>query len=234
MTLNEVGNSLPRQVAAAARYALFRSGPLTTTGIHVGAFVRSDQRLEHPDLQINMSAWSTASRTRGGIRPHPFAGFTLSPVHLHPEGRGHVWLKSPDPLARPAIQFRFLVSDYDVRTILHGIRLCRTIAAQPALAAYAGEEVLPGAQVASDEALLDDVRGRAVANYHPVGTCRMGQGMDCVVDPRLRVHGVGGLRVADASIMPTIVGGNTNAPSIMMGEKAAAMILEDARGRTVG
>ncbi len=228
VTLNELANSLPRRVVAAAEYALFRSGPLATTGIHVGAFVRSDRRLERPDLQINMSAWSTAERVRSGLRPHPFAGFTLSPVHLHPEGRGHVRLKSPDPLAPPAIQFRFLVSDYDRRAILHGMRLCRAIAGQPALAPYTAGEILPGEAVASDEDLLADIRARAVANYHPVGTCRMGHGTDCVVDPRLRVHGVGHLRVADASIMPSIVGGNTNAPSIMIGEKAAAMLLEDA------
>ena len=229
VTLNDLANSLPRRVLAAGQYALFRSGPLTTTGIHVGAFIRSDQRLERPDLQINMSAWSTAERVRSGIRPHPFSGFTLSPVHLHPEGRGHVRLKSPDPFAPPAIQFRFLVSEYDVRAILHGMRVCRTIAEQRSLAPYAAGEIMPGETVTSDEALLADVRTRAVANYHPVGTCRMGHGTDCVVDPRLRVHGVERLRVADASIMPSIPGGNTNAPSIMIGEKAADMILRDAR-----
>ncbi len=229
VSLNDLANSLPRRAAAAAQYAMFRSGPLTTTGIHVGAFIRSDARLERPDLQINMSAWSTAERIRTGIKPHAFSGFTLSPVHLHPEGRGSVRLKVPDPLAPPAIHFSFLRSEYDIQAVLHGVRVCRQIAAQPALAPYVTAEIMPGTQVESDEALLADTRERAVANYHPVGTCRMGHDVTCVVDPRLRVHGIERLRVADASIMPSIVGGNTNAPSIMIGEKASDMILQDAR-----
>jgi choline dehydrogenase len=173
-----------------------------------------------------MLLWS-ADRTVDGVTPHSFSGFMLSPVHLSPEGRGTVRLKSADPFAPPAIQFQFLVSEYDRQAIIHGIRRCREIAAQPALRPYVAEEVYPGPAVDSDDALLADVRERAIANYHPVGTCRMGTGADAVVDPRLRVHGVQGLRVADASIMPQIIGGNTNAPSIMIGEKAAAMILED-------
>jgi choline dehydrogenase len=229
VTLNELAGSAVRRVLAGAQYALTRSGPLTGTGIYAGAFVRSDRRLERPDLQINMSAWSTAERTRNGIVAHPFPAFTLSPVHLRPEGRGFVRLKAPDPQAPPAIRFNQLRTDYDKSAILYGIRLCRQIAVQPALARYFVAEVMPGPAVADDdEALLADVRARGVANYHPVGTCRMGHGPDAVVDPRLRVHGIQGLRVADASIMPTIVAGNTNAPSIMIGEKCAAMMLEDA------
>ena len=112
--------------------------------------------------------------------------------------------------------------------MLNGLRLARRIAEQPALRPFIAEEVVPGPAVESDDALLDDLRGRGVSNLHPVGTCRMGVGDDAVVDPRLRVHGLRGCRVADASIMPKIVGGNTNAPSIMIGEKAAAMVLEDA------
>ncbi len=229
VSLNDLANSLPRRAVAAARYAAFRSGPLTTTGIHVGAFIRSDPRLERPDLQINMSAWSTAERTRAGIRPHAFSGFTLSPVHLHPDGRGSVRLKSPDPLAAPAIHFSFLRTDYDAQAVLYGMRICRRIAGQPALAPFITQEIMPGPEVASDEALLADTRARGVANFHPVGTCRMGREINAVVDPRLRVHGIERLRVADASIMPSIVGGNTNAPSIMIGEKASDMILQDAR-----
>jgi choline dehydrogenase len=113
--------------------------------------------------------------------------------------------------------------------MLYGLRFARKVAQQPALAPYVGEEVQPGPAVTSDEALLADLRNRGVSNLHPVGTCRMGTGPDAVVDPRLRVHGIRGLRVADASIMPQVVGGNTNAPSIMIGEKCAAMILADAK-----
>ncbi|MBN9559320.1 MAG: GMC family oxidoreductase N-terminal domain-containing protein [Alphaproteobacteria bacterium] len=228
-TLNDLAGSLPRRVAAAAQYALSRSGPLTTTGVHVGAFIRSDQRFERPDLQINMSAWSTEARVRTGIKPHPFSAFTISPVHLRPEGRGTVRLKSPDPLAPPAIRFNFLRSEYDIQAVLHGMRVSRQIAAQPALSRFVTGEVMPGTQVTSDADLLADIRARAVANFHPVGTCRMGHEVDAVVDPRLRVHGIERLRVADASIMPSIVAGNTNAPSIMIGEKLSDMILRDAR-----
>ena len=159
--------------------------------------------------------------------PHPFSAFTFSPVHLRPDCDGSVRIKSPDPLAAPAIRYEFLRSEYDKQAILFGMRKSREIAKQPALKDFMVEEVLPGPAVASDEELLADVRARAVANYHPVGTCRMGSELDSATDARLRVHGIASLRVADASIMPSIVAGNTNAPSIMIGEKAAAMVLED-------
>jgi choline dehydrogenase len=176
-----------------------------------------------------MSAWSTAERTRNGINPHKFPGMTLSPVHLRPEGRGTVRARSPDPLVPPEIHFNFLRSDYDMRALRFGIRLCRKIAAQPALAPFVAQEVAPGAAFESDDELTAFVRQSGVSNHHPVGTCRMGREPDAVVDPRLRVYGIDRLRVADASIMPAIIAGNTNAPAIMIGEKAAAMILEDAR-----
>ena len=227
-TLNQLAHSWPKKIAAFLEYQMFKTGPLTNTGIVAGALVRTDPRFERPDMQINMSYWSTAERTRTGLVPHDFPGFTLSPVHLRPEGRGKVLLKSPDPLAAPAIHFEFLRTDYDVQAILEGIRICRRIAAQPALASYIVREEMPGAGTQSDAELLADTRARAVANFHPVGTCRMGHGADAVVDPRLRVHGIKNLRVADASIMPSIPAGNTNAPSIMIGEKCAAMVLEDA------
>ena len=160
--------------------------------------------------------------------PHPFPAFTLSPVHLRPEGRGFVRIKTSSAGDQPAIRFDQLRTDYDKSAILYGLHLCRQIAAQPALKPYVVEEVLPGLKVQSDEDWIEDTRQRGVANFHPVGTCRMGHGPDSVVDPRLRVHGISGLRVADASIMPSIIAGNTNAPSIMIGEKCAAMVLEDA------
>ena len=161
--------------------------------------------------------------------PTRWPGFMITPVHLQPEGRGRVSLKSPDPLAPPKIEFKFLETAYDVEAMLFGARLCRKIAEQPALRPYVGEEIVPGPSVTSEKDLIDDLRNRGVSNLHPVGTCRMGTGSDAVVDPRLKVHGIAGLRVADASIMPQVVGGNTNAPSIMIGEKCAAMMLEDAR-----
>jgi choline dehydrogenase len=228
VTMNLLTMSLARRLFAALEYALARSGPMATNGICAGAFIRSDPRFERPDLQINMFAWSAIERTKSGIRPHPFSAFTLSPVHLRPEGRGSVRIKSPDPLAPPEIRFNFLRSESDFRALVAGMRLCRKIAAQPALAPFVAEEVLPGPALQSEAELEADIRARGVSNFHPVGTRRMGGDADAVVDPRLRVYGVKGLRVADASIMPQIVAGNTNAPAIMIGEKAADMILEDA------
>jgi choline dehydrogenase len=226
--LNELQHSLPRRVAAAAQYALFRKGPMSNNGLYVGAFFCSDKRFERPDLQMNMTGWSTTERTRAGIVSHPFPGFTVSPVHLRPEGRGTLRLKSPDPLAPPEIRFNFLKSDYDYQALIAGMRMARRIAAQPALAPYVAEEVMPGPACQTDAEMIADIRAHGVSNLHPVGTCRMGTGSDAVVDPRLRVYGVQGLRVADASIMPQVIAGNTNAPSIMIGEKCAAMVLEDA------
>ncbi len=229
VTINDLAMSAVEKLKAGVQYALTRSGHLSNAGIYAGAFVKSDPRLDQPDLQINMFGWSAYERQRTGIKPHPFSAFTLSPVHLRPEGRGTVRIKSPDPLAPPAIQFNFLASEYDFQALIYGTRLSRKIAAQPALKPFVMEEVIPGAECESDDQLIEEIRVRGVTNQHPVGTCRMGREVDAVVDPRLRVHGVERLRVADASIMPQVPGGNTNAPSIMIGEKCAAMILEDAK-----
>jgi len=229
VTINDLAMSGMRKLTAGVQYALTRSGHLSNAGIYAGAFVRSDPRLEQPDLQINMFGWSALERLRTGIKPHPFSAFTLSPVHLRPEGRGTVRIKSPDPLAPPAIQFNFLATDYDFQALIYGTRLSRKIAAQPALKPFVVEEVLPGPAVQTDDDIIEEIRVRGVSNLHPVGTCRMGHEADAVVDPRLKVHGIEGLRVADASIMPQVPGGNTNAPSIMIGEKCAAMVLEDSR-----
>jgi choline dehydrogenase len=222
--MNDLANSLPRRAMAAVQYAFGRTGPLASMGLFVGAFVRSDKRLERPDLQINMFAWAIKDRNRHGVIPQPFSAFGLSPVHLRPDGRGTVRLKSPDPMAAPEIRFNFLKSSYDFQALLEGMRLCREIASQPALKPLIVEEILPGPHVSSEADLRQDIRARGVSNLHPVGTCRMGHEMDAVVDPQLKVHGIDALRVADASIMPSIGAGNTNAPSIMIGEKCAEMV----------
>jgi len=229
VTLNDLAASPLMKLTSGIQYVFTRSGHLSNAGIYAGAFVRSDPRLEQPDLQINMFGWSAYERLRSGIKPHPFSAFTLSPVHLRPEGRGTVTIKSADPLAAPAIRFNFLASDYDFQALIYGTRFSRKIAEQPALKPFIVEEVIPGEACQSDEQMKEEIRLRGVSNLHPVGTCRMGKEIDAVVDPRLRVHGIEHLRVADASIMPQVPGGNTNAPSIMIGEKCAAMILEDAR-----
>jgi choline dehydrogenase len=229
ITLNDLQNSAMRKVIAGVRYGLFRSGPMASNGITAGVFTRSDPRLERPDIQVNLFEWSTKERSRDAVTPHPFPGFSMSPVHLRPDGRGTVRLGSPDPFAWPAVLFDYLRTDYDIQAALFGLRLVRKIAAQPALKPYVVDEIFPGVDIDGDAALLDYVRRTGVSNQHPTSSCAMGIGPNSVVDPRLRVHGIAGLRVADASIMPVVVGGNTNAPTIMIGEKAAAMILEDAR-----
>jgi choline dehydrogenase len=230
VTMNELANSLPRQILATARYMLFKSGPLAANGVTAGAFGRSDPRLERPDLQFNFSPFSYASRGPSGAVAHDFPGFSLSAVHLRPDARGTVLLKSPDPLVPPAIRFNFLQTQYDIQALTTGMRMVRGFTKQPSLVPYVAEEIVPGPGVNTDAEFEASIRRNALSNLHPVGTCRMGlEGSDSVVDPRLRVHGVGRLRVVDAAIMPTVPAGNTNAPTIMIAEKAAAMILEDAR-----
>jgi choline dehydrogenase len=229
LSLNALQYSLTHRLVAGAKYVFLRSGPMSGNGLYVGALVRSDKRLERPDLQFNISAWSTIDRTADGIISHPFPGISISPVHLAPEGRGSVRLKSSDPLAAPEIKFNFLRSENDMRVMIAGVRIARSIARQHALQRLMMAETAPGVATHTDAEIAEDVRQRGVSNLHPVGTCGMGHGPMTVVDPRLRVHGIAGLRVVDASIMPMIVAGNTNAPTIMIAEKASDMIQEDAR-----
>jgi choline dehydrogenase len=229
LSLNALQYSLTHRLVAGAKYVFLRSGPMSGNGMYVGALVRSDKRLERPDLQFNISAWSTIDRTADGIISHPFPGISISPVHLAPEGRGTVRLRNSDPYAPPEIKFNFLRSENDMRVMIAGVRIARSIARQQALQKLMVGETAPGVATHTDEEIAADVRQRGVSNLHPVGTCGMGHGSMSVVDPRLRVHGMTGLRVVDASIMPMIVAGNTNAPTIMIAEKASDMIQEDAR-----
>ena len=229
ITLNDVANNPLRKAMAGVQYMLFRTGPLATNGICAGGFARSDQRLERPDIQLNFSLWSFAERTRNGVYPHPFPGFTVSAVHLRPDARGEVRLKSADPLSPPAIRFNFLKTQYDLQALTAGMRLARKIVNQPALSDYVAAELIPGKDVNTDAEFEAAIRRNGISNLHPVGTCRMGTDEAAVLDPRLRVRGIGHLRVVDASVMPSVPAGNTNAPSIMIGEKASDMILEDAR-----
>ncbi len=229
LSLNSLHYSLPRRLVAGAQYVFLRAGPMSGNGMYVGALVRSDKRLERPDLQMNISAWSTIERTRSGIVSYPHPGISISPVHLSPDGRGTVRLKSPDPLAPPEIRFNFLRTENDMRAMIAGVRIARSIVRQQAMQKLMVEETSPGITVRTDEEIAADTRARGVSNLHPVGSCGMGSGPMAVVDTRLRVHGVPGLRVVDASIMPVIVAGNTNAPTIMIAEKASDMIQQDAR-----
>jgi choline dehydrogenase len=229
ITLNIFARSWPWKIRSAFQYAFFRSGVLSGHGLYCGMFARSDPRLDRPDVQVNLNAGSTLARTRSGLVTHPFSAFSLNAIHLHPDSRGWVRIKSPDPEVHPEIRFNFLKTERDIKATTFAVRLARKVAQQPALAPYVSEEFLPGPKVRTDEDFEADIRERGVSNLHPVGSCRMGIDESAVVDPRLRVRGVAGLRVVDASVMPTIVSGNTNAPVIMIAEKASAMILEDAR-----
>ena len=229
LSLNSLQHSFAKRMVAGAQYVFLRSGKMSGNGLYVGALVRSDKRLERPDLQFNISAWSTVERTRKGIISHPHPGISISPVHLSPDGRGTVRLKTPNPLEPPEIRFNFLRTENDMRVMIAGVRIARSIVRQHAMQQLLVEETSPGIHVSSDEEIAADTRARGVSNLHPVGSCGMGSGPGAVVDSRLRVHGIPGLRVVDASIMPVIVAGNTNAPTIMIAEKASDMIQEDAR-----
>lgn len=227
-SLNERANSLFGKIGMGLEYLLFRRGPLSMAPSQLGAFAKSDPALATPDLEYHVQPLTL---DKFGEPLHPFPAFTASVCHLRPSSRGEIRAKSADPLAPPAIRPNYLATEADRRTAAEAIRLTRRIVAQPALRKYRPEEFRPGAEIV-DTAALAEAAGRiGTTIFHPVGTCKMGPESDAgaVVDSRLRVHGVAGLRVADASVMPTITSGNTNAPTLMVAEKAAAMIREDAR-----
>lgn len=225
-SLNEVWNSLLARVQAGMRYAISRTGILTIGAGTVGAFAKSREGLDEPDIQFHFIPLS-ADRPGQGL--HPFKGVTVSVCQLRPESRGTIRIRSADPAAHPGIVSNYLEAEADRRVLLDGMRLTRRIVQQPAFAQFVEAEHLPGPEVEDDAALMVYARKFATTVFHPCGTCKMGSDPNAVVDARLRVHGLSGLRVADASIMPTMISGNTNAPSIMIGEKAADMIRADAR-----
>ncbi|NNG04742.1 MAG: choline dehydrogenase, partial [Inquilinus sp.] len=227
-TLNRRANSRIGRALMGAEYFLFRRGPLTMAPSQLGAFARSDPAVETPNLEYHVQPLST---DKLGDALHPFSAFTASVCNLRPESRGAVTIKGADPLAAPAIRPNYLSAAADRRVAGDAIRLTRRICAAPALARFNPEEFRPGPEIDGDEALARAAGDIGTTIFHPVGTCRMGQDDTAVVDARLRVHGVEGLRVVDASIMPTITSGNTNAPTIMIAEKAADMIREDRRTR---
>ncbi|MCL4109762.1 UNVERIFIED_CONTAM: hypothetical protein GTU68_018489 [Idotea baltica] len=229
-TLNDEVRSLYNQARIALKYAMFRSGPMTMAASLATGFMKTGDHVETPDIQFHVQPWSADSPGEG---VHPFSAFTMSVCQLRPESRGEIRLSSPDPAKYPTIHPNYLATETDRRTITEGVKIARDIAGRAPLNSKIASEHAPGDAVQGDEALLDWVKNYATTIYHPTGTCKMGQGDDAVVDARLRVHGVMGLRVADCSIMPEIVSGNTNAPAIMIGEKISDMILEDRRQAAV-
>ena len=198
-------------------------GPLTSNVAEAGGFVRSDARLDRPDLQLYFAPAYYIEH--GFIRPSGY-GISLGICLLRPRSRGEITLRSRDPRHPPCIQPRYLEDAADVRPLLEGVRLARRIMQAPAFDPFRGTERLPGPHVVTEEELVADIRNRLETLYHPAGTCKMGQDALSVVNPRLQVHGVRGLRVVDASIMPALVGGNTNAPVVMIAEKAVDLILD--------
>ncbi|HSN21503.1 MAG TPA: GMC oxidoreductase, partial [Usitatibacter sp.] len=230
ITINDVMRSARHRLAVGLQYLLTRRGLMAGTSSTAHAIARSSAALDAPDVMVriyHISGKDRYSRSPGaGI--DPFSGFSIGGFQLHPRSRGSIHAASPDPHAFPRIEPRYFTDERDRATALALLRLVRRIAAQPPLAGLIVRETRPGPEVASDEALMDYARGCGQTAWHTVGTCRMGSARDSVVDARLRVHGVAKLRVADASVMPTIPSSNTNAASIMIGERAADFVLADA------
>lgn len=227
-TINIEANNIFKQGMMAMQYALTQRGPMTMAASLGTGFLKTEDHLETPDIQFHIQPWSADKPADG---PHKFSAFTASVLQLRPESAGYIELKSARMEDHPLIHPNYLATDLDCKTIVKGIQIARQISATDPLKSHITEEHAPGAHVAFDDeqATLDWARKNAVTIYHPTGTCKMGIDDMAVVDPRLRVRGVDGLRVADASIMPQIVSGNTNAPAIMIGEKASDLILQDAR-----
>ncbi|MEM6622499.1 MAG: GMC family oxidoreductase N-terminal domain-containing protein [Pseudomonadota bacterium] len=224
-TLNDEVRSLPGKMLIALKYALFRSGPMTMAASLATAFLKTRPELETPDIQFHIQPWSADSPGEG---VHPFSAFTASVCQLRPESRGEIRLNGPIPTAYPKIIPNYLSTPSDCQTLVEGVKIARRIARLDPLSSMISAEFKPAPSLAldDDDATLDWARNNSVSIYHPTGTCRMGSDDQAVVDASLKVRGIDGLRVSDCSIMPEIVSGNTNAPAIMIGEKASDLLLE--------
>jgi len=225
-TLNDAINRFLPRMGIGIRYVLFREGPMSLGASQVAVFARSDEGLETPDIQFHSQPLSA---DKPGIEMHPFSGITSSVCQLRPESRGHIHIASPRAADYPKIVPNYLSATADQLCAVRAMRFARAMTRTAALEPFIVREHVPEGDPQTDEALLDAARAISQTIYHPTSTCRMGRDATAVVDERLRVHGIDGLRVADASVMPAIISGNTNAPAIMIGEKASDMILEDRR-----
>jgi choline dehydrogenase len=223
MTVNEIYNSWPRRLIEGMRYLLGRRGLLMMAGGPVGLFARTRPELTTPDVQFHFLAWSL---DRAGGPMHPFPGCTISCVPCRPESRGWLRIKSPDPREAPAIQPNYLATENDRTTMIGGLKIAQRLFGTAPLKESIAGQLMPAKDPASDEEWLAYVAGNSGTGAHAVATCNMGQDELSVVDTQLRVHGLGRLRVIDASIMPTVVSGNTNAAAIMIGEKGADLVLK--------
>ena len=225
-TLNERLRSKFGQFAIGLEYVLFRTGPMSVIPPQLCIFAKSDPSRETANIQLQAAAFSF---DKPGDPPHPFPAFTVWTNNLRPTSRGHIRIKNADTHVYPKLFHNYLATADDQRVAIDILRIMRKIAGASALKRYAPEEYLPGVAVESDDAILQYIRNTATTVYHPAGTCKMGHDDLAVVDDRLRVRGVEGLRVVDCSIMPTLTSGNTNAPTIMIAEKASDMIKADGR-----
>jgi choline dehydrogenase len=232
-TLNSTLRPWWGKLWAGMQYVFARKGPLSLSMNQAGGFFRTSPDLPRPNMQLYVQAISTLTADKGTrplLNPDPFDAFNLGLSNCRPTSRGSIAIKSADPAVAPRIQPNAFGTKHDVDEMLSAVKFLRTLAATPALAAVIEEELMPGPVCSTDEDLVADFRRRSGTVYHPVGTCRMGpDASGAVVDPRLRVYGVSGLRVIDASIMPSIVAGNTNAAALMIGAKGAALVLEDGQ-----
>lgn len=220
-TVNDVMTSRYRMIQAGLQYILTRKGPLAISAGQVAIFAKTRAEMAEPDIQFHFIPFS-ADRPAAGL--HKFSGFTQNVCQLRPESRGEILLKSADPAAHPAIWPNYLATETDRRAMVDGLKMSRALAERPSMQRYIVSEHLPGVAVQGDDALLHYAREYGGTIYHPCGTAKMGRDTMAVVDDQLRVHGLQGLRVADASVMPTLVSGNTNAACIMIGEKAADLV----------
>jgi choline dehydrogenase len=230
ITINDLMRSPWHKARAGLRYLLTRKGLLAGTSSTAHAITKTSGMLDRPDVMVriyHISGKDRYSRSKvGGI--DRYSGFSIGGFKLHPRSRGRLHIRSRDAAAHPKIEARYLTDAADRETVVALLRLIRRIASQPALEPFIVKERRPGAEVDDDDALLDYARQTAQTAWHAVGTCRMGAPGEGVVDARLRVHGVSGLRVIDASVMPTIPSSNTNAAAIMIGERGADFVLQDA------
>lgn len=230
-TLNQLLRPWWGKALAGSQYLLLRRGPLSMSMNQGGGFFRTRPDLSRPNMQLYFQAFSTVLPRAGErpiLSPDPWPGFSIGLSNCRPTSVGHIAIRSADPLAPPRIVANAFSTDHDVEEMLDAVKFLRRIAAQEPIRAITEDEMLPGAACQSDEELIADFRSRSGTVYHPVSTCRMGPDpQDAVVDARLRVHGVAGLRVIDASIFPNIIAGNTNAAAIVTGAKGAALVLED-------
>jgi choline dehydrogenase len=225
-TLNEISRSRVRQVQTGLEYIFGRRGALMMGAAPIGMFAKTREGLASPDVQYQFLA---GSFDKPGEPMHPFPGCSLVAIPCRPESRGWVRIKSPDPTVPPAMQPNYLAARIDQETMIAALKISRRIFQTPAMKRYVAEEFWPGAQVDSDAGLLEHAKQTGSTTFHQTSTCMMGAHENAVVDSELRVHGMDALRVVDASVMPTVISGNTNAATIMIAEKASDMILAAGR-----